>query len=40
MLFEEMADNHSVKFNNPQINAKTDTVLEELKQVFEEEENV
>ena len=39
-FFEEMADNHSVKFNNPQINAKTDTVLEELKQVFEEEENV
>lgn len=34
-MFEKMADNHSVKFNNDTINAETDAALDTLKQIYE-----
>jgi transketolase len=33
-LFSEMENNHSVKFNNPDLNNKTDVELEKLKKVY------
>ncbi|EPC74051.1 transketolase [Lacticaseibacillus paracasei] len=39
-LFEKMADNHSVKFNDKKINDETDRVLMNLEHVFKGEKDV